>query len=81
MAIFMTKLSHGFSIYGNSKAQRISAGDKILLPVRRAEISQESIGSWISASLPDQIFLEKNLHYIMNTAQPGYADQWLNCCH
>ena len=52
----MTKLSHGFSIYGNSKAQRILAGDKILFPVRRAEISQESIGSWISAPLPDQIF-------------------------
>lgn len=81
MAIFMTKLSHGFSIYRNSKAQRISAGDKILFPVRRVEISQESIGSWISAPLPDQIFLEKNWHYIMNTVQPGYADQWLNCCH
>ena len=62
MAIFMTKLSHVFSIYGNSKAQRISAGDKILFPVRRVEISQESIGSWISAPLPDQI---------MNTVQPG----------
>lgn len=77
----MTKLSHGFSIYGNCKAQRILAGDKILFPVRRAEIPQESIGSWISASLPDQIFLEKKLHYIMNTVQPGYPDQWLNCCH
>lgn len=76
MAIFMTKLSHGFSIYGNSKARRISAGDKILFPaVRRAESKQESIGSWISAPLPDQIFLEKNLHYIMNTVHPGYPDQ------
>ena len=77
----MTKLSHGFSIYGNSKAQRISPGDKILFPVRRAEIKQESIGSWISAPLPDQIFLEKNLRYIMNMVQPGYPDQWLICCH
>ena len=71
----MTKLSHGFSTYGNSKAQRTSAGDKILFPVWRAEISQESIGSWISAPLPDQIFLEKNLHYIMNTVQPGVCNQ------